>query len=74
MLLQKMRDGKPRPQRRAMTAIECEQFLDRTVTQHAFHPALDIGSDPGRAEPLAFEAEKSDLVERIDHPKPRVEF
>ena len=74
MLFQKMRDGEPRPQRRAMAAIEREQFLDRPVTQHAFHPAFDIGPDPSRTEPLAFETEIGNLVERVDHPKPRVEF
>ena len=69
-----MRDGEPRAQRRAMAAIKREQLLDRPVAQHALHPAFDIGPDPSRTEPLAFETEKSDLIERIDHPKPRIEF
>ena len=69
-----MRDRKPCAQRRAMATIKREQLLDRPVTQHAFHPALEIITHPGRSEPLAFEAEKSDLIERIDHPKPQVEF
>jgi hypothetical protein len=66
MLFQKMRDGKSRAQRRAVATIEREQFLDRPVTQHAFHPAFDVGPDPGRTEPLAFEAEKGDLIERVN--------
>lgn len=74
MLLQKMRDCQPRAQRRAMAAIEREQFLDRPVTQHALHPPFDSGPDPSGTEPLAFETEESDLVERIDHAKPRIEF
>src|SRR5665647_3916044 len=57
-----------------MATIEREQRLDRSVTQHAFHPAFDIGPYPSRTEPLAFKTEKSDLVERVDHAKPRVEF
>ena len=69
-----MRDGEPRAQRRAMAAIKREQLLGRTVTQHPFHPAFDKGPDPSRTEPLAFETEIGDLIERVDHPKPRVEF
>ena len=74
MLLQKMRDRQPRPQRRAMATVEREQFLDRPITQQAFHSTIDIGPDPSRPEPLAFKAEKGNLVERVDHPKPQIEF
>ena len=69
-----MRDREPRAQRRAMAAIKREQFLGRTVTQHPFHPAFDKGPDPCRTEPLALETEIGDLIERVDHPKPRIEF
>ena len=57
-----------------MATVEREQFVDRTITQEAFHSAFDIGPNPSRPEPLAFEAEKGNLVERIDHPKSQVEF
>ena len=69
-----MRNRKPRAQGRAMATIKREQLLDRPIAQHAFHPALEIIAYPGRSEPFAFKAEKSDLVERVDRPKPRVEF
>ena len=39
-----------------------------------FHPALEIIAHPGRPQPLAFEAEKSNLIERVDCPKPQVKF
>ena len=71
---QKMGDRKPRAQRRAMATIKSEKFIDRPVAQHAFHPALEIIADPGRAQPLAFEAEKGDLIERVDRPQPQIEF
>ncbi|MDI1343327.1 MAG: hypothetical protein PSV22_04385 [Pseudolabrys sp.] len=74
MLLQKMRNREPCPQCRAMTTVECEQFLDRPITQHALHPAFYISPDPGRSEPLAFKTEKGDFVERVDHAKPRIEL
>jgi len=74
MRFQKMRDRKPCAQRRAMAMIKREQFLDRPVTQHAFHPALDIIAHPGRSQPLTFEAEKGNLIEWINRPKPQVEF
>ena len=69
-----MSNGEPRAQRGAMAAIKREQLLGRTVTQHPFHPAFDKGPDPSRTEPFAFEAEIGDLIKRVDHPKPRVEF
>ncbi len=73
MLFQKMRDGEPRAQRRAMATIKRKQLLGRTVTQYSHHSAFDKGADPSRTEPLALETE-SDLIKRIDHPKPRIEF
>ncbi len=74
MLLQQMRDRQPRAQRGAMAAIEREQFLDRPVPQRMIHAAFDEVPDPSRTEPLAFEAEKGDLVEWIDDAQAIIEF
>jgi hypothetical protein len=35
---------------------------------------FDKGANPRRTEPLALKTEIGDLIERVDHPKPRIEF
>ena len=74
MRLQQMCDSEPGAQRGAVTAIKREKFVDGPVTQHMLHPAPQIVSSPGRSEPLAFEAEKGNFIERIDDTKARIEF
>ena len=69
-----MRDGKPRPQRGAMAAIEDKKLLGVSVVQRAHNVAPQIFAGPGGAEPLAFDAEERDFVERIDHSQAPIEF
>src|SRR5665647_2891260 len=57
-----------------MASIKREQLLGRTVPQHAFHAAFDKGPNPSRTESLALKTEIGDLIERIDHSQPRIEF
>lgn len=72
--LQDVSDGKTRAQRRAVAAIKEEQFRLGIIVERACDAPTDIVSNPGGAEPLAFEAEVGDLIKRIDHPEVRIEF
>jgi len=72
--LQQVGDGKARAQRGAVAAIKEEQFRLGIVMERACDAPTDIVSNPGGAEPLAFEAEVGDLIKRIDHPEVRIEF
>jgi len=72
--LQQMRDRQPRPQRRAMTAVEGKQRFGPAVVQRRFDAALEIFPGPSGAEALAFESEICDLVEWIEHPQALVEL
>jgi len=38
------------------------------------HAPPQVLARPGGAQPIAFDAEKGKLVERIHHPEPRIEF
>jgi hypothetical protein len=64
-----MGDGKPRAQRRAVAAIEDEKLLRVAVAERMHHAAAQILSGPDGAKPLAFDAEKCNLVEGIDRPQ-----
>ena len=35
---------------------------------------FDKGANPSRTEPFALKTEIGDLIERVDHPKPRIEL
>ena len=69
-----MRDGEPCPQRGPMAAIEDEKLLGMAVMERMHDAAAQIFARPRRAEPLAFEAEERDFVERIDHSQAGIEF
>jgi len=69
-----MGDGEPCSEHGAIAAVESEQRVGRPVRQQPRHPPAQSRAGPGGAEPLAFEAQISNLVERIDDTQPRVEF
>ena len=74
MLFQQVRNGEPGPQRGAVTVIECEKLLDRSVAQDMRHPPPEIIARPLRAKPLTLKREKCDFIERIIDTKARVKF
>ena len=69
-----MRYGESRSQRRAVTVIECEKLLGRSVAQDMRHPPPEIVPRPRRAKALTLQCKKRDFIERIIDPKARVEF
>ena len=69
-----MRDSEPRPQRRAVAAIEQKQLVGVSVMQRVGDAAAQIFACPGGAQPFALDAEECELVERIDHAQAGVEF
>ena len=72
--LQEVSDGETRAQCGPVAAIKEEQFRLGVVVEHARDAPKDMISNPGGAEPFAFEAEVGDLIKRIDHPEVRIEF
>ena len=69
-----MGDGEARPQRRPMAAIKDKKFLRVSVVKRVHDAAVQIFAGPGGPQPLAFNTEKGDFIEGVDHSQPRVEF
>jgi hypothetical protein len=69
-----MGNCQPRPQHRTVATIEQEQFLGQPVTQATRDAAPDVFTRPRGTEPIAFEAQEGDLVERVDRPQAGIEF
>ena len=67
-----MRDGETSPQSRPLTAVKDKELLGLTVMQRPHHAAAQVPACPSGAEPFAFDAQESDLVDRIDHPQTRL--
>ena len=57
-----------------MASIEQKQLQRQPIAQARHHPSPDIFARPCRAEPLAFDAEKRDLIEGVHCPQPRIEL
>ena len=74
VLFEQVRDGKPRPQRRAMTPIEGEQLGRRRVRQCARQAVAQIAPNRRAAQSFAFQREEGEFVERIIGAQIIVEF
>jgi hypothetical protein len=69
-----MGDCEPCPQRGAMAAIKDEKLLGMPVMERTHDATAQVFARPGRAKPLAFEAEERYFIERIDHSQPGIEL
>ena len=50
-----------------MAAIEHKKLLRMAVMEREHDAAAQIFAGPGSTQPLAFDAKKCNLIERIDH-------
>ena len=69
-----MGNRQARPQRRAVATIEAKQHLRQAIAQATCNTAPDILARPASAEPLAFETQECNLVERVNSSQARIEF
>lgn len=72
--LQQMRNRQTRSQGRAIAPVKAEKRLGNSIVQRRRELLHDAPTHPGGSQALAFDAEKSDLIERIDRAQAVVEL
>jgi len=69
-----MEQSEPRAQQRPVLPVKAMKRIGRVIAETADQPLAQARIHPWRTQPLAFEAEKGDLVEGIHEAQFKIEF